>query len=85
MDLAQTDQRETTRAECGLQAATIFEDVAARVPFRKAEIQHRFGAELAHAAWARAEAMDKPRKFRECRNFEDTEAILAQLAPSCKR
>jgi len=58
MDLLEGDELEIVGAEGGLEAATIFEDVFARVPIGEAEIKSFLAVEPADAAGAGAEAVD---------------------------
>jgi hypothetical protein len=58
MDLLERNEFEVRRAEGGLEAAAVFEDVFARVPFGEAEIQHLLAISRADAAGAGAEAVN---------------------------
>ena len=63
MDLFQGDEFEIDRAEGGLEAAAVFEDVVLGVPFGEAEIENSFAALIADTAGLGAEAVDEPGEF----------------------
>ena len=65
VDLVERDQGEIAGAERGLEAAFVFFDVFAGVPFDRAEVQDFFAVEVADAAGAGAEAVDEPGDFVE--------------------
>jgi len=68
-------------AERGLQKEAILCDIFARVPFHEAEIEDGLAIKNADAAGARAETVDKPRKFVECRELEDLQAAGTAHGP----
>ena len=49
--------------ESGLEAALVFFDVVAGIPFDRAEVEDFFAVEVADAACAGAEAVDEPGEF----------------------
>ena len=58
MNLVKRDERKIIGADRGLEAALVFFDVGAGVPFDGAEIQNLLAVEIADAAGASAEAVD---------------------------
>ncbi len=58
MDLVQGNQSQIGGAQGGLEAALVFFDVFAGVPFDRAQIQDFFAFDVADAAWAGAETVD---------------------------
>jgi len=56
--LVKRDERKIIGADRGLEAALVFFDVGAGVPFDGAEIQNLLAVEIADAAGASAEAVD---------------------------
>ena len=74
VDLLERHEREIFGAERGLQEAAVFGDVFARVPFHEAEIENLPGIELADAAGARAECVDKPGELAEGREPKNLQA-----------
>src|SRR5260370_11555649 len=70
MDLLQRNELEIGRAEGGLEAATVFEDVFFAVPFGKTEIENCFCVQRADAAGAGTKAVDKPWEFCERGNLK---------------
>ena len=63
VDLFEWDEIEIGGTESGLEAAAIFEDVFAGVPFHEAEVEDFFGFERADATRAGAEAVNQPGKL----------------------
>ncbi len=74
MDLLERNEFEVRRAESGLEAAAVFQDVFASVPFGEAEIQHLLAIHGADAAGAGAEAVDEPGNFGERGHLKDLNA-----------
>ncbi len=63
VDLLEWNEIELGGTESGLEAAAIFEDVFAGVPFHEAEVEDFFGFERADATRAGAEAVNQPGKL----------------------
>ncbi len=63
MDLFKRNELQVGRAEGGLEAAAVFEDVVLGVPFGEAEIENSFAALTADTAGLGAEAVDEPGEF----------------------
>ena len=63
MDLFKRNELQVGRAEGGLEAAAVFEDVFLGVPFGEAEIESSFAILITHPAGLGAEAVDEPGEF----------------------
>ena len=63
MDLFKRNELQVGRAEGGLEAAAVFEDVVLGVPFGEAETENSFAVLITHAAGLGAEAVDEPGEF----------------------
>ena len=72
---------EIMRAERGLKAAAIFEDVLPAIPIRETKIQYFFTVQLADAAGPHTEAVDEPGKFGERGNLQDANTALRAFRP----
>ena len=81
VDLLEWNEFEIGGAERGLEAAAIFEDVFAGVPFHEAEIEDFFGFERADSAGSGAEAVNQPRKLEKRDEFENLQAAGLAKAP----
>jgi len=81
MELFEGDEGKIVGAEGGLEAAAVFEDVLAGIPFGEAEIQHLGAGEFADSSRKSAETVDQPGKFAEGRNFEDSQTVNFAFAP----
>ena len=81
MDLFERDELEVWHAEGRLEAAAVFEDVFARVPFGEAEIQHLLGIQRTDAAGAGAEAVDEPGNFGERADLKDLNSADSAFGP----
>jgi hypothetical protein len=81
MDLLERNEFEVGRAEGGLEAAAVFEDILASVPIGEAEVQHFLAIQRGDAAGAGAEAVDQPGNFGERGYLQDFNAAdFADLA-----
>ena len=65
MNLLERNETEVFGGDCGLESASILEDVLAFVPFHKTEVQSVCTFEIACAAETRAETVNEPRKVLE--------------------
>ena len=81
VDLLQRNELEIGGAERGLEAAAIFDDVFAGVPFHEAEIEDFFGFERADSTRAGAEAVNQPGKLQEWDELEKLQATSLAKAP----
>jgi hypothetical protein len=81
MDLLEGEELEIVGAECGLEAAAVFEDVFAGVPIDEAEVQDFFAVEVGDAAGFGAEAVEEPGEFGEGGDLEDAKAGGFLLGP----
>jgi hypothetical protein len=68
-----------------LEAALVFVDVFALVPFYGAEVQDFLAADFADAAGASAEAVDEPGEFVEGGGLEDGYAAVGAGGPIFRR
>ncbi len=71
MNLLERCERESFRAEGGLQKAAILGDFLACVPFHESKIQNMLAVEQADAAGPCAESVDEPGKFAQRRDLKD--------------
>ena len=89
MNLAQRDGAHLRGADCPKEFFAIREDVLARIPFGKTEIEDFFGGfaaiggglHFADAAGARAEAVDKPIQPREVGRLQNLQTVGAGQVP----
>ena len=76
VDLLQSDQRKILCAERGLEALSIPEDVLFAVPLLKTQVQDALAVQLADAADAGAESMDKPGQSAERSQLQNLECLV---------
>ena len=81
VDLLEWNEIEIGGTEGGLEAAAIFEDVFAGVPFHEAEIEDFFGFKGAHAAGASAETVDQPGELEKRGKFDYLQTTSLARAP----
>ena len=81
VDLLEWNEIEVCGAERGLEAAAIFEDVFAGVPFHEAEIEDFFRFERTDSAGAGAEAVNQPGKLEKGDEFKNLLATGFAKAP----
>ncbi len=81
MNLAESAERQAFRAEGGLQAATIFENVFPNVPFRETKIQNLLSAKITHAAGPRAESVNQPGNLGQRGCLENPQAAGLVFGP----
>ena len=74
MDLLEGSELEIRRAEGGLEAAAVFEDVFFGVPVGEAEIEDFFAFLVRNATGLGAEAVDEPREFGKSGDLQDLHA-----------
>jgi hypothetical protein len=81
MELFDGGEWEFARAESGLEAAAIFDDVFASVPIGEAEVEDFFAVYKADTTRTGAEAVEEPGKFIECGGLENADAIRGARDP----
>ena len=81
VDLLEWNEIEVCGAESGSEAAAIFQNVFAGVPFHEAEIENFFGFERTDSAGASAKAVNQPGKLQERDEFENLQAASLAKAP----
>ena len=72
---------EIGRAESGLEAAAVFQDVFPGVPFGEAKIEDFFAVLIGNTARLGTEAVDEPREFGDRWHLEDSNAAHFTLVP----
>ena len=82
MDLLEEDELEIVGAQCGLEAAAVFEDVFLAIPFGKTEIEKSFAVMIRNTAGFGAETMDEPGELGESGRLEDSDAAHVALGPN---
>ena len=73
---------EIGRAESGLEAAAVFQDVFPGVPFGEAKIEDFFAVLIGHTAKFGAEPVDKPGEFGKHGDLENSHAAHFALGPN---